>query len=364
MNSIGLYVHIPFCERKCNYCDFNTYSGKSHMAEKYFSRLTDEMHFYTPCAVDTVYFGGGTPSSVDADFICDVLESARNYFNITDNAEITIEVNPASVTADKLNAYKKAGINRISMGAQSFNDNELKTLGRLHNAADIYDTYNLIRNCGFENISLDLMFGLPNQAMQSLEYSIDCILDLRPEHISCYALKVEEGTPFYIMESKGEITLPDEDTFADMYDLICDKLTAAGYIQYEISNFCLPDKHSRHNSRYWKCNEYIGLGAGASSYINGVRSRNTDDILNYHNIIEETLDTNDKMSEYVIFGLRMTDKGISISEFKKRFGLDIYDVFGNELDKHKRFITRDGDVLKLTKEAYYVSNAVLLDFML
>lgn len=363
-NIKGLYIHIPFCERKCNYCDFTSFAGKSHLADKYFDRIISELKSYEKYNVDTVYFGGGTPSSVDAEYICRVLQSAYEHFNIDSNAEITVEVNPASVTKEKLMSYKKYGINRISMGAQSFNDDELKTLGRLHGARDIYDTYNLIRACGFDNVSLDLMFGLPEQTLDKLKHSIDCMLELNPEHISCYGLKIEEGTPFHKQLMAGEITALDDDTFADLYDYICGRLTSAGYTQYEISNFCLPERYSRHNSKYWKCGEYIGVGAGASSYIGDVRSRNTDFLLEYENTVEERLSHMDKMSEFVIFGLRMTDSGISISEFHERFGEDIYDVFGSQLKKHEHFITRDGDVLKLKREAYYISNAILVDFII
>lgn len=363
-NKKGLYIHIPFCERKCNYCDFNSYAGKLHLAEEYCNKIIAEIKSHERYGVDTVYFGGGTPSSIDSALICYMLDSAYKHFNITKDAEITIEVNPASVTEQKLIDYKNAGINRISMGAQSFNDDELKLLGRLHKADDISDTYKLIRSCGFDNISLDLMFGLPNQTQQKSEHSINCMLELYPEHISCYGLKIEEGTPFYKMQSSGEITAMDDDEFADLYEIVCERLTGAGYIQYEISNFCLPDKHSRHNSRYWLCDEYMGLGAGASSYLNGIRSRNTDEVLDYKNEIEEILTETDKMSEFVVLGLRMTDRGISVSQFQKRFGASIYDVFGKQLKKHEDFITHDGDVLKLKKKAYYVSNAVLADFIL
>ncbi len=314
--------------------------------------------------VDTVYFGGGTPSAVDPSLLCSVLGAAREHFRIDDDAEITIEVNPASVTADKLMSYKNSGINRISMGAQSFNNDELKFLGTLHDESDIYDTYKLIRDCGFDNVSLDLMFGLPNQTLTSLRRSVECILKLRPEHISCYGLKIEEGTPFYNQLMAGEITQLDDDAFAELYDFICRSLTDAGYIQYEISNFCLPERHSRHNTRYWLCREYMGIGAGASSYLDGVRSSNTDSLLNYKRVTEEVLTHRDKMSEFVILGLRMTDSGISINEFKNRFDADIYDVFGSQLEKYRDFITREGNVLKLTKKAYYVSNSILADFLL
>ncbi len=363
MDNKGLYIHIPFCERKCSYCDFTSYSGKLNMAEQYCGRVIDEIKSHPQYNIDTVYFGGGTPSAIDSRFIGEILNCAFSHFNIPNDAEITIEVNPASVIREKLSDYKSFGINRVSMGAQSFNNDELKLLGRLHTAEEIEDTYKLLRSCGFDNLSLDLMFGLPDQTAEKLIYSIERMIELNPEHISCYGLKIEEGTPFYKKMLSGEITPLDDDTFADLYDLVCRKLTDAGYIQYELSNFCKPQRCSRHNSRYWLCGEYAGIGAGASSYIDGVRSRNTEDIITYQNETEEVLSKRDKMSEFVIFGLRMTDRGIYISEFKDKFGIDIYEVFGKELKKHERFITRAGDVLKLTREAYYVSNAILADFI-
>lgn len=362
-NKKGLYIHIPFCAKKCAYCDFTSFEGKTDFAYEYCDKVISEIKAHSKYNIDTIYFGGGTPSSVDGKIICRILDCAYSHFIVDKNAEITIEVNPASVTEDKLLKYRKSGINRISMGAQSFNDDELKILGRIHNADDIYDTYTLIRKCGFNNVSLDLMFGLPGQSREKLAHSIECMLLLNPEHISCYGLKIEEGTPFYNKMRSGEISPLDDDSFADLYDYVCKRLTESGYIQYEISNFCKADKHSRHNSRYWKCSEYVGVGAGASSYIDNIRSKNTDDLLNYKNEIEEILTEEDKMCEFVIFGLRMAD-GISINEFKNRFDKNIYDVFGKLLSKHERFITRDGDVLKLKRDAYYVSNAILADFIL
>lgn len=360
----GLYIHIPFCVRRCRYCDFLSFENKYSEAAGYFKRLQEEAKTYNRYNVDTIYFGGGTPSSVDSKLVCDFLQFIRSYFNVEPDAEITIEVNPDSVTEDKLKDYKKSGINRISMGAQSFCDEELKALGRLHNSDAIKEKYELIRHTGFDNVSLDLMFALPGQDGEKLDFSIDSILKLSPEHISCYGLKIEEGTPLYIDAEKGIITPVDDDYFADLYEHMCKKITDAGFVQYEISNFCKPGKHSRHNSKYWLCNEYIGLGAGASTYIDGVRSKNTSSFSDYKNITEEVLTIEDKMSEFVVFGLRMTDSGISIKEFRNRFGKDIYDVFGKQLEKYKDFITLDGDVLKLNAKAYYVSNSVLAEFML
>ena len=227
----GLYIHIPFCQRKCNYCDFTSFEDKLSLTEQYFEKLADEMKKHPKYPIDTVYFGGGTPSAVKSLYICNFLYKAYSYFDIDKDAEITIEVNPISAIEDKLHDYKRAGINRISMGAQSFNDNELKILGRLHSREEIYSTYETIRKCGFDNVSLDLMFGLPNQTEDKLLYSVDEILRLSPEHISCYGLKIEEGTPFYRQALSGEITPIDDDTFAEMYELVCQSIVNGGYTQ-------------------------------------------------------------------------------------------------------------------------------------
>ena len=363
-NNTGIYVHIPFCRRKCKYCDFTSYDREFNAVGDYFKKLEDEMLSFERCDVDTIYFGGGTPSCVDSFYICSFLEKLYNHFNVKDDAEITIEVNPDSVDSDKLNSYKKAGFNRISMGAQSFVDEELKFLGRLHDAEGIRTAYELIRKCGFDNVSLDLMFGLPGQTIENLGYSINEILKLSPEHISCYGLKIEEGTCLYEHLKSGKLVPIDDDLFADMYEFLCEELSSNRYTQYEISNFSLKGKESRHNSRYWTCDEYIGLGSGASSCLNGVRSKNTSDILNYENEVEEVLTENDKMSEFVILGLRMTEKGINAEEFEARFNKSIYDVFDKQLKKYSQFIIQEGSVLKLNKNAYYISNAILSEFLL
>lgn len=360
----GLYIHIPFCRRRCNYCDFTSYADKYDVADSYFDRIESEILSHPRYNVDTIYFGGGTPSSVDAGFIRRTLDTAFSHFNVDKDAEITIEVNPESADEDKLIAYREAGINRISVGAQSFLDNELITLGRLHTAKDIEDKYNLIRSVGFDNVSFDLMFGLPNQTKETLDISIDRILSLSPEHISCYALKIEEGTPFYCEMIRGRITCADEDLSADLYEHICDRLTKQGYMQYEISNFALKGRESKHNSRYWRCDEYMGIGAGASAYLDGIRSKNTPDLLTYHSEVEEILTTKDKMSEFMILGLRLTDEGVSESEFQSRFGVSVDEVFSAPLNKYGRFITRQSGVLKLTRDAYYISNVVLAEFLL
>ena len=340
------------------------------LQDKYTDAVIREIKSLETCDIDTIYFGGGTPSFVRAENIAKIMDAVKTHFNVCENAEITLEANPATLNEDKLLSYKNSGVNRISLGAQSFIDNELKILGRLHTAGDIKETYNLVRSYGYDNVSLDLMFGIPHQTMESFEKSIDEILSLNPEHISCYGLKVEEGTPFYRDFECGKYEYTDEDTFSDMYDILRNKLTKNGYNHYEISNFSKDGYHSRHNTAYWKCDEYYGVGAGASSYIDSTRYTNEYDI---HKYIEDfslkaesdTLNETDKMSEFVILGLRLLTDGVDIDEFKNRFGKDVYDVFGDAINKHIQsgFVEKRGNSLILTEKAYYVSNAIMVDFV-
>ena len=340
------------------------------LQDEYTDAVIREIKSLETCDIDTIYFGGGTPSFVRAENIAKIMDAVKTHFNVCENAEITLEANPATLNEQKLLSYKNSGVNRISLGAQSFIDNELEILGRLHTSDDIKETYNLVRSCGFDNVSLDLMFGIPHQTIESFEKSIDEILSLNPEHISCYGLKVEDGTPFYHDFECGKYEYTDEDTFSDMYDILRNKLTKNGYNHYEISNFAKDGFHSRNNTAYWKCEEYYGVGAGASSYIDSVRYTNECDI---HKYIEDfslkaesdTLNETDKMSEFVILGLRLLTDGVDIDEFKNRFGKDIYDVFSDAINKHIQsgFIEKRGNTLILTEKAYYVSNAIMVDFI-
>lgn len=340
------------------------------LQDKYTDAVIREILSLQKCDIDTIYFGGGTPSFIKEENIAKIMNAVMTHFNVCENAEITLEANPATLNEDKLMSYKNSGVNRISLGAQSFIDDELKILGRLHTAEDIKKTYNLVRSCGFDNVSLDLMFGIPHQNMESFGKSIDEILSLNPEHISCYGLKVEEGTPFYRDFESGKYDYTDEDTFSDMYDILRNTLTKNGYNHYEISNFSKDGYYSRHNTAYWKCDEYYGVGAGASSYIDSVRYTNEYDI---HKYIEDfsakseidTLNENDKMSEFVILGLRLLQDGVDTDEFREKFGKDIYDKFGDAINKHivNGFIEKRENKLILSEKAYYVSNAVMVDFI-
>lgn len=365
-----LYIHIPFCARKCNYCDFNSYGNMLFLQDDYIDAVIREINSLEKCDIDTIYFGGGTPSFIKTENIAKIMNAVKSHFNVYENAEITLEANPATLSIEKLLSYKKSGINRISLGAQSFIDDELRILGRLHDANDIKETYELVRKCGFDNVSLDLMFGIPSQSMESFEKSIEEVISLNPEHISCYGLKVEEGTPFYEDFENGKYTYTDDKTYSDMYEFLSNKLVKYGYNHYEISNFAKEGYQSRHNTAYWKCEEYYGVGSGASSYIDSVRYTNEYDIHRYiedfsRKVESDTLNKNDKMSEFVILGLRLLQDGIDTDEFKNRFGKDIYDVFGDALNKHitNEFIEKRGYKLVLTEKAYCVSNAVMIDFI-
>ncbi len=371
----GLYVHIPFCVKKCNYCDFASFRYKGTEAEeKYTDALLREFESIR-CdePVDTVYIGGGTPTVLSNRGLCKVLDGIRSNFNITDNAEFTIEANPLTVSIDTCRILKEYGVNRVSMGIQSANDEELKFLGRIHTWEQAVDTYKLLRDNGIENINCDLMFGLPGQSMASLELSVKKILDLNPEHISCYGLKIEEDTPFYKMMLSGELEETEEDLFADMYDLVRSNMYDRGMVQYEISNFSKKGYESQHNIRYWTQREYYGTGLGASSFIDNVRYTNT---VNFNEYVNHTghvpaaekiaMSRDDLMSEYMILGLRLTQRGVIKNAFSEKFGVSAEDIFKQPIEKYVKtgFINSTHEKIVLNEKAYYVSNSILCDFII
>ena len=335
----------------------------------YTAALRREAALYAGMEFDTVYIGGGTPTALDTGCLDEVLYMARANFVFDENCEFTVEANPGTVTKESAVLLKKYGVNRISLGAQSFVDSELSFLGRIHTAEETDRTFELLRNEGFDNISLDLMFALPGQTMDTLSKSLSRVLKLNPEHISCYGLKIEEGTPFAAMESRGEIFEKNEDEFADMYEYIVSALGASGYDRYEISNFARNGRISRHNTKYWRCGEYLGLGLGASSYINGRRFTKCSGFSGYFNDFslseDYKLTLEDKMSEFVILGLRLTKEGISAEDFMLRFGRDIYDVYGEQIRKFEnmKMLETNGDIIRLADRATYVSNSILCEFV-
>ncbi len=373
MKNLGIYVHIPFCKSKCLYCDFNSFAGKEDMIAQYFCALNQEIKAWgeklKDRTFDTIYFGGGTPSYVGAELLSQVISGIYASFDVSEDCEIIVECNPGTIDTDGLKKLKIAGVNRLSIGLQSACDNTLRALGRIHSVGDFEKCFEEARQAGFENISLDLMYGLPNMTMESWEKTIDRAAGFGAEHISAYALKIEEGTPF----SKMNLTLPDEDACADMYELLVEKLRKSGYARYEISNFSKPGKESKHNQKYWELTDFLGLGAGAYSCLNNVRFSNFERIETYIEKISENgfavaertpIATDEQMSEFVFLGLRC-ENGISFSEFKNKFGKNLEEVFGEQIKKYSDwgFFAIDGDRLRFSDKGFFVSNTILADFV-
>lgn len=372
MNDAGMiYVHIPFCVKKCDYCDFVSGVCEKNVKEAYFKALKEEIVKRSESAPDkrvgSVFFGGGTPSIVDAGRIKDILDLIRGRFEIEDDAEITIEANPNSVTADKLKVYREAGINRISIGLQSSKDDELKTLGRVHTFKEFLTTYDLVRSAGFSNVNIDIMSAVPGQTLDSYHETLKTVATLNPEHISAYSLIVEEGTPFFERYKDGA-GLPDEDTERNMYYDTESILKEYGYERYEISNYARPGYECKHNMGYWTGRRYMGFGVAAASYDGSGRRTNTEDLNEYiaGNWERETIELSetDKMEEFMFLGLRMTC-GISKSGFKEAFGKDIYDVYNVQIERLKDhgLIIESGDRIFLSKLGTDVANTVMAEFM-
>ena len=373
MESYGLYIHIPFCLRRCLYCDFVSCTGKGQVQADYIDALIREIDQCKAKELDTVYIGGGTPSCIDAALIVRVLDACRSRFRLLPGAEISMEANPATLTGEKLELYRRAGVNRISMGVQSLCDSELSALGRLHTAQQARESYRLLRGSGFDNINLDVMFGIPGQTLSSFRATLEGICELAPQHISAYSLILEEGTRLFEMQCAGVLDLPDEDTERAMYELAIDLLGAKGYAHYEISNFAKPGCESRHNLKYWTCRPYIGLGAAAHSYNGAERYSNTSGISEYiarlkagESAVEERLllTGRDAMTEYIIMGLRIC-KGIELAGFEARFHQRLESLFAGEIEKYQKLglmQVEDGR-LYLTREGLSVSNSILCDFV-
>ena len=366
---IGLYIHVPFCIKKCNYCDFCSYPANdvpSSVRTSYVESLTDELRGYKRAeriSVDTVFFGGGTPSLLEPSEIEKIFEAINESFDVAPTAEITIEMNPGTVSEKKLLTYKALGINRVSIGLQSIHENELKKLGRIHLYDEFVSAYTLAEKCGFDNISVDLMYGIPDQTVASFAETIDAIVALSPAHISAYGLILEEGTPLCSM--RDSLTLPSEDSECDMYELACRKLTEAGYSHYEISNYARQDRFSRHNLHYWRREEYIGVGVAAHSYFEGVRFSNPSNLDDYLKGDERECETDtDAAFEYAMLALRLAE-GISLSEYEEKFSRSFLE---DREDRIKRYIalgymTRNEDRLAFTDRGMYVSNAILSDLL-
>lgn len=388
---LELYFHIPFCMSKCLYCDFLSASFTEAERDAYMKALFLETRErageYRDYQVCSIFIGGGTPSVVQAHRIEELLEVVREQFQLTEDVEISMEVNPGTVDREKLLTYRRAGINRLSMGLQSAQNQELKVLGRIHSYEEFLGAYTLAREVGFTNLNVDVMSALPGQKPETYRDTLEKVLALKPEHISAYSLIVEEGTPFYRLYEQGRLELPDEDTERQMYEETERLLGQQGYHRYEISNYALPGRECRHNIGYWQRREYLGLGLGAASLIGNKRFRNGTDLQKYisapleqYEEVQE-LSLQEQMEETLYLGLRMT-KGVSVSDFQRQFGYTLEEVYGHVIQKNIRdglleYHTVDEQVLKddssvnqqeqwltLTARGLDLSNYVMAQFLL
>jgi oxygen-independent coproporphyrinogen-3 oxidase len=373
----GIYIHIPFCRSRCSYCDFATDVYKNPATvERYIAALTTEISAFSQAteSVETIYFGGGTPSLLSAQQLEKVLSAVHQKFAVDPQIELTMEMNPATISLETLKEYRNLGVNRASFGAQTFDDTELKRLGRKHTAADVRETIELLRAAGFDNISFDLIAGLPRQTLKDWERNLDEALKLTPEHLSLYLLEIHEGTPLAEQIRSRRQPVPDEDLSAEMFERMIDKTSEAGYEQYEISNFALPGYESKHNSKYWLCEPTYAFGVSAHSF-DGKNRRwaNERDTAKYVALIEENqspmaqeinLDAEQLSGEFAFLKLRLT-KGLSLPEYKARFGIDLQKKFSAELARLEEFslIEISGSNLKLTRKGMVYSNEVFAVFV-
>ena len=406
---LSLYFHIPFCMHRCAYCDFNTYAGQEELIPAYVDALTQEINFVGnklrtaellnySTNIHTIFFGGGTPSLLSPKQFESIFKSIQDNFTLTDDAEITIEANPGTVSYQNLLQLQAIGINRISYGVQSANTEELRMLERAHDFFDVIEAVSSARKAGFKNLNLDLIYGLPEQTLQTWQTTVERILDLHPEHISAYALTLEHGTPFGRWSSRGLLPLPDPDLAAEMYEWAGGRLEANGYVQYEISNWAkhqpaifdvrpsTPAFACHHNLQYWRGLPYLAFGAGAHGYANGYRYSNVLRIKTYIDRLSNldarisNLDfpltpatvnhhkqsLNDDISEFMITGLRLTQEGVSEKEFQARFGPSMREVYAKEIDeliKLGLIENRTGDGIKITERGRLLGNQIFMRFL-
>ena len=374
MKEMSLYIHIPFCKQKCLYCDFPSYAGKESLINEYIRALNEEiLRKCSKYKIASIFVGGGTPSYLNEINLESLLKTI-NLLDFKDDFEFTIECNPGTLNEEKLVLMKNYNVNRISMGLQTTNDNLLKEIGRIHSFEEFKKNYNQARKAGFENINVDLMFGLPNQHMKDWKASLEDVMSLEPDHISAYSLIIEEGTCFYNLYNNDKLNIPNEEEERSMYLFTKGFLEDYGYNQYEISNYAKVNKECFHNKVYWKCNEYLGLGVSASSFVDEKRFKNIDDIKIYiekinnnEDVTEETHvnNINDDMEEFMFMGLRMIE-GINLKTFKKRFGKDVFDIYDEVIKNNikKGLLVVDSEKLYLSEKGIELSNYVMSDFIL
>ena len=366
----GIYVHIPFCKSKCRYCDFCSFPDKLYLAESYMTCVYREMAMRSEelknYSFDTLYIGGGTPSVIDENYIAMLVVAAKKYYNLAKDAEITIEMNPGTVTARKIEMYKKCGINRFSVGLQSANDALLDDLGRCHNLAQFQECARLLKG---ENFSVDIMIGLKGQTTADIEEAICVAAQSGASHISMYALTPEDGTPIYTDYLNGE--LPDSDEVADMYAFGVEELKKLSFNRYEVSNFSKKGRESRHNLNYWNRGEYIGFGVAASSHIGNVRFTNTYSLDEYTKCIisshlpvidREEVDEQGRKDETIMLALR-TEAGLDIEKYDKTFSADFLKDFAPQIEKNKNYFSVQGKTIKIKPEYLFVQNSVICDFL-
>ncbi|EJT6664529.1 oxygen-independent coproporphyrinogen III oxidase [Clostridium perfringens] len=377
MDKISLYIHIPFCAQKCLYCDFPSFARKDHLRKAYIEALNKEIinlrEKHNNLEINTIFIGGGTPSVLESNELeCLLKEIAK--LNMAKDIEYSMECNPGNLTEEKLEVMKKYGVNRISMGLQAKQDNLLKGLGRIHNYKTFKENFLLAKKVGFNNINVDLMFGLPNQRLNEWEETLREIISLEPAHISAYSLIIEEGTAFYNLYENDKLKLPTEEEERKMYHLAKEILEENGFNQYEISNYAKEGKECRHNLAYWNMDNWIGVGSAAASYINGKRIKNISSVEEYINSINEKGEAveeiinnskNDNMEEFMFMGLRKIN-GIDENEFKKRFSMNINDVYGEILNKYidEGLLIRESGRIFLSEKGIEISNVIMADFLL
>lgn len=373
MTDLGVYIHIPFCLRKCNYCDFCSYAGRGRPDfEEYLGALRRHIGSYRGRLdghiAKSVYFGGGTPTLLEPGDFASLLDAVASVVRISPDAEISTECNPATADAAKLRGIRQAGVDRISIGAQSFVDDELSALGRLHNADDVRRAVSDARDAGFMNVSLDLMYGIPRQTPESLAYTLDAALGCSPEHISAYCLRVEDGTPFGKMGKS--LVLPDDDAVYDMYCTIVGKLGDAGYRRYEISNFARAGFESRHNLRYWQGGEYLGFGAAAYSYFGGERFSAPGELSRFvpgeflDEESREVIGDADAETELVMLSMRLA-RGLRRNELEAKFGAAAVEKYRRRMARfvESRYIEEDADGWRFTTPGFFVSNSILSEIL-
>lgn len=374
LKEVALYIHIPFCKQKCFYCDFPSYASLDHLKDDYVDALCKEIEEKViDYKIKSIFIGGGTPSYLETNQIYKLLKTISKL-NLRENMEFTMECNPGALEKEKLETMLRGGVNRISMGLQAVQNSLLKDIGRIHSFKQFEENFNLAREVGFKNINVDLMFGLPNQKVDEWKESLEVIAKLNPEHISAYSLIIEEGTAFYKLWERNKLILPSEDEEREMYSITKEILKEHGYEQYEISNYAKSGYECYHNKVYWQCDDYLGVGSASSSFIDGKRIKNIENVKLYiekinnnESIIEEIIKNSkeDNIEEFIFMGLRM-NKGISLNEFKKRFGIDINSIYKEIIEKNinKKLLVLEKDNLRLTDKGIELSNLVMSDFIL